>query len=1084
MTRGPTPKVLQVLRCRPVPLGPSSSEGAGPSRLLASLVLVGLLVAGFATVGALRSESGVPGAQPGPPAASVRDRIAEDYGRLPLRFEANRGQVDPRVEFVSRGAGYSLFLTPTEAVLSLARGKGGGAAASASDRAGGGADASAVVRMRLLGANPSPAVEGIDRLPGVTNYLNSRRWSTGVPGFARVRYSEVYPGVDLVYYGNQRKLEYDFVVAPNIDPRAIALKFGGAGELRVDRRGDLVIDTRGGELRQKRPVVYQRVAGGRRAVPARYVLNGDRRVGFEVGSYDRSKPLVIDPVLSYATFLGGAGSETPNGIAVDADGNAYVTGSTGSTDFPTATALQGTKGAGAGTDAFVTKLNPAGSALIYSTYLGGGGADVGRGVAVDAGGAYVAGSTASTDFPTANAVQATKGAGATTDAFVSKLNADGSALVYSTYLGGGLADIAFGVAVDSGSAYVAGSTASTNFPTASPVQAAKGAGATTDAFLTKYSAAGSALTYSTYLGGGLADTAFGVAVESGNAYVAGQTASTNFPTLDAFQAANAGGTDAFVTSYNAAGSAFGYSTYLGGSGADNADGIAVRSASAYVTGDTDSADFPTATPLQPAYAGGGDAFITKYIAGGSAFSYSTYLGGGSFDGGNGIAVDSSGRASVVGSTSSGNFPARSPLAIQEGNADFFAAQVNAAGSDLGYSTSLGGSASESGIAIAVDGAGSAYLTGSSNFYAEGDFATTSPTSPFQPNNKGGTDAIVAKISADDPAAPLVTGLRTRSGPSSGGTSVEIVGRGFTGATAVTFGGTPAASFTVNSDGSITAVSPAKPSGVGPIRVTTPGGTSPANPVAMFEYAEGSWTRTGSLNTARSTHTTTLLETGEVLAAGGRGSGSPASLTSSELYDPKTGTWSPTGSLADPRLGHSATLLDGPECQSASRPEYCGKVLVAGGYTGASTANAQPVLSTAELYDPGTDTWSPAGSLNTRRSLHAATLLKDGRVLVAGGRTCNAPPPTRCNFTFRSNSAEIYDPASNTWTPTASLLVARHTNRAALLPNGKVLVPAGFQQTGSNTEAELYTPASDPANGTWTSCPPPAQPTPDCPGSLA
>ncbi len=1049
------------------------------------MALFGVLVPGGATALALDAGWRARTTPRGVAKASVRDRVAEGYGRLPLRFEANRGQVDDRVRFLSRGAGYSLFLTPTEAVLSLARGKGGAdGSPSASGPARGGAGTSAVVRMRLLGANPKPVVEGVDRVAGVTNYVagsDAKRWATGVPSFSQVKYSEAYPGIDLLYHGRQRRLEYDFVVAPKVDSKAITLDFSGAQEVTVDRRGDLVIATRGGELVQKRPVIYQRVAGGRRVVPGGYVLKGDGRVGFEVGSYDRSKALVIDPVLSYATYLGGVGSDSPGGIAVDSTGNAYVTGSTGSADFPTASPRQ--PASGGGTDAFVTKLNATGSALLYSTYLGGNGADNGRAIAVDATGAYVTGDTTSPNFPTASPVQATGGGG--TDAFVAKLDPTGATLLYSTYLGGSGTDVGRGIAVDGGKAHVTGSTTSTNFPTANALQATKGAGTGADAFVARYNGAGSAQDYSTYLGGSGTDNGRGIAADASGAYVGGDTTSTNFPTATPLQLANGGGTDAFVTKVNAAGSALAYSTYLGGSTADNVDGIAVNSGSAYVTGDTDSANFPTAPgALQASYAGGGDAFVTKYDATGSSFSYSTFLGGGSFDGANGIAVDSSGRASVVGSTSAGdNFPARSPLAVQEGNADFFAAQVNAGGSDLAYSTPLGGSASDSGTAIAVDGSGSAYLTGSSSFYADGDFPTTSSTSTFQPNNKGGTDTIVAKIAADDPAAPLVTGLRSRSGPSSGGTSVEIVGRGFTGASAVSFGGTPAASFTVNSDTSLTAISPAKPPGADAIRVITAGGTSPANPVALFEYAEGSWTRTGSMNTARSTHTTTLLENGKVLVAGGRGSGNPASITSSELYDPKTGAWSPTGSLTDPRLGHSATLLEGPECRSQPRPGYCGKVLVAGGYTGASTANAQPVLSTAELYDPANGTWSPAGSLNTRRSLHAATLLKDGRVLVAGGRTCNAPPPTQCDFNFRSNSAEIYDPATNTWTPTGNLLIARHTNRAALLPDGRVLLPAGFQQTGDNMEVELYTPAANPAAGTWSSCPPPSTPTADCPGSL-
>jgi hypothetical protein len=1055
----PDPRTLRA----PAALGPRQSPHAMPlpSPRLAAATLAALLLAGALAAGVLSLGPSAPAV----PQASLHDRVAANYGQLPLRFEANRGQVDAQVRYVSRGPGYSLFLTSGAAVLSLAGEQPG---------------TDAVVRMRLLGADPSPRIEGTERLPGHTNYLTGsdpKAWQTNVPSFAGVRYHEVYPGIDVAYHGTQRKLEYDFVVAPRVDPGTIRMQFGGSGSAPVlDRNGDLVIATRGGELRQPRPVVYQQIGGTRRTVPGRYVLHGGGKVGFALGAYDRDRTLVIDPVLSYATFLGAAGADTPGAIAVDTDGNAYVTGSTASTDFPTKNAAQAVKGAGATSDAFVSKLNADGSELVYSTYLGGGDADVGRGIAVDATGAYVVGSTASANFPTANALQAAKGAGATTDAFVAKLNISG-ALVYSTYLGGDLADTAFAVAVESGRAYVAGSTASTNFPIANALQATNGG--TTDAFAARLNTAGSALEYSTYLGGTAADSASGVALDGTSALLTGQTASTAFPTANALQASHGGATDAFVTKLNAAGTALSYSTYLGGSGADNADAIAVRSGSAFVAGDTSSTNFPTASPLQAANAGGGDAFVTKLNAAGSALSYSTYLGGGQSDGANGIAVGADGRASIVGTTSSGDYPLRDPVGVKEGNADFLVSQLDAAGAELVHSTALGGSASESGMAIAVDAAGSSYFTGSSAFYATGDVPTASATAPLQADSAGGTDAFVAKIAAGDPAAPLVTELKTRSGTVEGRTSVRILGRNLSGATAVSFGGTPATSFTVDSATSITAVSPARAAGFATIRVTTPAGTSPANPAARYEYATGSWTQTGSLITARSVHTTTLLEGGKVLVTGGRATGTLASLTSSELYDPKAGTWSATGALDGSRFGHSATLLDGPECQGAPRPAYCGKVLVAGGYTGSSSANAQPVLSTSELYDPVAGTWSAGGTLNTRRSLHAATLLADGRVLVAGGRTCDQPPPAVCDFTFRSAEAEIYNPATNTWTTTGTLFIPRHTNRAALLPDGRVLLPAGFDQTGNNSSAELFSPTT----GTWSSCPTPAAPTPDCPGSL-
>ena len=1000
---------------------------------------------------------------------SLRERVAESYGALPLRFEENRGQTDREVEFLSRGPGYALFLTPSEAVLSLSRGESG----SARD----------VVRMRLLGASRDPSVKGVERLPGTSNYLSRAepaRQLTGVPSFGRVRYASVYPGIDLVYHGRQRALEYDFVVAPGADPRRIALDFEGVRRLDVARNGDLIAHTGHGALRQKRPVLYQRIGGERRIVEGSYRLEGHGQVGFRIGSYDRSEPLVIDPVLSYATYLGGALADTPNGIAVDAGGNAYITGTTASTDFPTASAVQANIGGGT-TDAFVSKLNATGSALVYSTYLGGGAAENGRGIAVDpTGAAYVTGETASTTFPTANAVQAT--IGGSTDAFLTKLNPAGSAFVYSTFLGGSGADVGRGIALENGRAHVTGSTASTNFPLANAIQATLGGG--TDAFVTRFNAAGSALEYSSYLGGSGTDNGRGIAVDATGAYVAGDTASTNFPTANALQAANGGATDAFVSKLNAAGSALTYSTYLGGTVGDNADAIAVRDGSAYVTGDTDSTNFPTANAVQGTSGGSTDAFITKLNAAGSALAYSTYLGGKGSDGGNGIAVDSTGRASIAGSTSSGDLPVKDPISIKEGNADMLAAQLDAAGSALTYSTPFGGSASESGTAIAADASNAVYITGSSLFFADGDVATVSPTAPYQANNRGNNDALIAKIASDNPAAPLVTGITPRSGPS--GTTVEITGRGFTGVTGVTFGGSASPSVTVNSPTKLTARSPLRPEGYAHIRVTNAAGSSPANPAARFMYAEGTWTRTGPLNVPRQTHTTTLLHNGKVLAAGGRVTPTFASQSSSELYDPKTGTWSMTpGSMTDSRFAHSATLLDGPECDEPSPPEHCGKVLVAGGFTGASSANAQAVLTSAELFDPDTGTWTPAGTLGTRRALHAAILLEDGRVLVAGGRTCNAGPPTACNSTFITATAEIYDPATNGWTPTANLTIARHTNGAALLPSGQVLIPGGFggdTPAPAEISAELYSPADGPTPATWATCPV-TTPSAQCPGPL-
>src|SRR5438477_225730 len=427
---------------------------------------------------------------------AVQVRVMESYARLPLSFEANRGQMDSDVKFFSRGNGYCIFMTPTEAVLTL----GGGSSpqpkgpklresilaldpsvVAARPRR------TAVLRVKLAGANPKPQLTGEDEMPGTVNYFignDPRRWRTNIGTYAKVRYREVHPGIDLVHYGNRRQLEYDCVVAPGADPKAIRLGFEGAEKMEIDARGDLLLHTPEGDVRQHKPLIYPESDGTRTEVSGGYSLSRRNQVSFEVGKYDRGRPLIIDPTLSYSTYLGGSGSDVGNAIAVDSARNAYVTGATGSTDFPIASPFQAA--IGGSSDAFVTKLNATGSALVYSTYLGGSSNDVGAGIAVDsAGNAYVTGYTASTNFPTASPFQAA--IGGASDAFVTKLNATGLVLLYSTYLGGSSDDVAAGIAVDSaGNAYVAGAAGSTNFLTASSFQAARGGGLH-DAFVTKIS---------------------------------------------------------------------------------------------------------------------------------------------------------------------------------------------------------------------------------------------------------------------------------------------------------------------------------------------------------------------------------------------------------------------------------------------------------------------------------------------------------------------------------------------------------------------------------------------------------------------
>jgi hypothetical protein len=732
--------------------------------------------------------------------------VAATYLQAPLRFEANRGQAHKDVRFLSRGLGYSLYLTADEAVLVIAGQEMDMKRDVRSRRAHA---KPAVLQMGLVGAARRPVMSGLDELPGKANYFigsDRTKWHTNVPTYAKVHYRGIYPGIDLVYYGNQRRLEYDFVVAPGADPKRIVLDFKGADKLEIDAQGELVLHTPGGDLRQHKPVIYQEIDGVRREIEGGYIRKGAKRVGFEVAAYDSGRPLVVDPALAYSTYLGGNSLDFGQGIAVDAAGNAYVAGITYSSDFPTTTgAFQPT--VIGHPHAFVTKLDRTGSGLIYSTYLGGTRFDLGQGIAVDAAGnAYVTGYTDSTDFPTtAGAFQTTHG-GITDnwDVFLTKLNPTGSALVYSTYLGGSDNDQGNGIAVDAaGNAYVTGWTNSLDFKTTlgafqpifgglpaiglsvTPIREIGGP----DAFVTKFNPTGSALVYSTYLGGIKTDVGYGIAVDAaGNAYVTGQTGSAlisernvfmecpngpqecainNFPTTPgAFQTVPGGTTspeDAFVTKLNPTGSALVYSTYLGGNGDDRGLGIALDSGNnAYVTGRTGSSTFPTTpgalrtTTTDFAY----DAFVTKLNPTGSALIYSTLLGGRGDDRGLGIAVNPAGEAYVTGSTgapstpgvTASEFPISNAVQARFGGVvDAFVTKLDPTGTALVYSTFWGGSNFDTGNAIAVDADGNAYVTGQTS-------STNFPTSPgaFQSAGDGVSfaDAFVVKIfNAGTPPPP-------------------------------------------------------------------------------------------------------------------------------------------------------------------------------------------------------------------------------------------------------------------------------------------------------------------------------------------
>lgn len=703
----------------------------------------------------------------------TRQRVFDAYGRLPLSFEANKGQFDSRVKFVSRRRGQTLYLTSTETILSLrSRDISSLPEMSKADlyeRRAEVESKESLLRMEFVGANPYASAKGVDELTAKSHYFigeDANKWQVNVPTYASVKFEQVYRGVDVVYYGKEGQIEYDFIVAAGASADVVRLSLRGMERLRIDELGDLVITLSGIEVRQQKPYAYQETNGVKKPVAVRYVLAGNDEVALDIASYDERLPLVIDPVLSYSTYIGGLDEDVGNDITVDAAGNAFITGRTKSSNFPTTPGV--VQGAATSFDeAFVVKLNPTGSSLVYSTFVGGTGFDEANGIAVDAvGNAFLTGVTTSSDFPTTPGAFQTTFGSPPQHVFVTKLSPTGAVMVYSTYLGGSGVDNGLAVAVDvAGNAHVTGGTSSPDFPlTPGAFQTTfrggrEGAFSFGDAFVTKLNAAGTGLLYSTYLGGSKGERGFDIALDNaGHAYVAGGTGSDNFPTSPgAFQTARGGcladipGTnfceDGFVTKLNPLGADVVYSSYLGGIVGDSAVAIAVDSAgNAVVTGSTVSPDFPRVNPFQSVYGGFRDAFVSKVNAAGSALIYSTFVGRSADEQGLGIAIDFGGNAYVTGHTTSPDFPTLNPIRNYGGARDAFVLKMSPSGS-LVYSTHLGGSSDEGILsgAIAVDSSSNAYVTGMTGSI---NFPITAGV--FQTVYGGGRDIFVAKISDQPP----------------------------------------------------------------------------------------------------------------------------------------------------------------------------------------------------------------------------------------------------------------------------------------------------------------------------------------------
>lgn len=722
---------------------------------------------------------------------------ASPFGRLPLWFEpVQAGQ------FIAHGGRATFVISPQGTKFNLAR-KDGQTASG---------------RLQFVGANAAARITGESQLAGRVNYLlgnNPAAWRAGLPTFARVRLTEIYPGVDVVFYGNQQELEYDFNLAAGVDPSVIKLQFSGAQKLSVNSQGDLLIQFSGGQIVQHAPVVYQAVAGHRERVAANYQVLGRETVGLALRVYNARLPLVIDPILSYSTYYGGNYGETPWAVALNlTDGSVYVAGQTFSTTFtngiPLSTpgALQTVNEGGKLTgDAFVARFDNSGTNLIYATYLGGTGNDGALGLAVDpTGNAYLTGYTDSSNFPTANAIYPSirsdfNGNTKTypVDAFVTELNPAGNGLIYSTYLGGNSMDAAYGLTLDgSGNAYVAGYTYSTNFPVTPEAFQTKLACSNTvyinaNAFIAEIAAGGASLQYSTYLGGTNFDVAKGIAFNNDRVFVAGYTWSTNFPNINHLPGfdylngrtnKNNYGSDAFVAGFATSLTNWTllYSTLLGGSNVDAATSIAATAdGSAYVAGYTTSTNFPYTTTNVPYlsepflrtnknYVLATNGTLTQITWDGAhpAIGFSTMFGGKGVNVANGVALDPAGNVYVVGSATCTNFPvttnnisgylsATNSSQKSKNYSDAFIMAFNSNATALLYSAYLGGRERDYGNAIAVDPVGNAYIVGqtlSTNFPA---------VNARQTFRNGTNDMFIAKISQAT-NAPVLTILPQSSTP--------------------------------------------------------------------------------------------------------------------------------------------------------------------------------------------------------------------------------------------------------------------------------------------------------------------------------
>jgi hypothetical protein len=1029
--------------------------------------------------------------QPAAPNSAAAQRARVAFGNLPLTFEPNQGQADAQVKYMTHWHGYNLFLTSKEAVftmpigpqnsaaLDLLRQKQDGLSGTAKSAAAPAASANAesVIRMTMPGANPEPVIASEDQQPGVKNYFignDPKNWHTNIPAFARVRYHDVYPGVDVVYHGT-RQLEFDVVVNPGANPDRIELSFDGAKHISTDASGNLILTSEAGELRLQHPVSYQEKNGTREAVDSRFVVKNDHQVVFALGSYDRSRQLVIDPSISFATYFGGGGTngsgeETGLGIAVDGSGNAYVVGTTNSS-----TALPGspiTIPPGGHYDCYLVEFSPSGS-IVFTTIFGGSQNDLPQAVAVDSTGIYVVGLTQSTDFPgvTATSAQPAFGGG-NGDAFVAKLLSAGSSISWATYLGGTDLDEAFAVAVDSTqNVFVVGETYSLTtvtppFPIVNPLPQGNTNNGSADGFVTEVKSDGTKFLLSSYIGGVNLDFASGVAWTNGNVYVSGGTQSPNLPfTAGAFQQQCGTGAlkncnetanlqfldDGFVAAFNPTATpplAYTYLTYLGGGGVDDALAITTDSAGdAYVTGKTasgGSGHFPVLNAYQGTLNGVQNAFVTELNPTGTALVYSTYLGGEGLDKGLGIALDPSNNAYVTGQTTSTKFPSVNPTqaAFAGGNSgqfdsDAFLSELNFTGSTLNllFSTYIGGSGDEDiqGGFVALDSTGN-YI------YVVGD--TNSTNFPIQASSTSGVADSV--LNGGEGSQPQCQVLNRQ-------TQLELT---------VVCPDAFVSLYTANTDGLLVTLA------------GTGGGTVTSNPAGITCPGVGTCSASFAANTPVTLTATPNANSAFTSWSGAGCSGTGTCAVTLTKNQAVTGTFTAVSANVSVTIVGTGTVTSSP----------AGINCTTGTCTGTFAIGTQVTLTAT----PGTNFlfggWSGAGcsgtgtcvlTVNSNLAVTASFVEPTLSVTVAGSGTVSSSPagincPTTCTATFPAGTKVTLTPkaastsAFTAWTGggctgTAACTITLNSNQA---------VTAAF---GSfSLSASALSPASVAPGGTATS----------------